>query len=38
MKVKKLIFNVENAISFVGVMNCYIASLNMKKHDNNIRC
>jgi hypothetical protein len=38
MNVKKLIFNVENAISSVSFKNCYIASLDIKKHDNNIRC
>jgi hypothetical protein len=38
MNVKKLIFNIENAISSAGVMNCYIASIGIKKHDNNIRC
>ena len=30
MKAKKLIFNIENAISSAGVMNCYIASIDIK--------
>jgi hypothetical protein len=30
MNVKKLIFNVENAISFVSVVNCYIPPIDIK--------